>query len=176
MHYRKWLRQQTRAICSISGCNTLVKTQGLCYFHYQQLRSTIPTFSKRYTAIHNRLHRAFGKASEYPCYVCGTSADEWGCIANKTESTIRDGYLVHYSTNLEDYKPLCKSCHMLMDSSKGNTHHKSKLTSAIVIDLRKRHANGERLNYKELAQEYNVHRTTIQAAIKWKTWKHLPRE
>jgi hypothetical protein len=57
-------------------------------------------------AIHKRIHRTFGKASLYKCVDCKRTARDWslkkGCV---------------YSSNLSDFEPRCRKCHILIDGN-----------------------------------------------------------
>lgn len=53
----------------------------------------------------------------------------------------------------------------------GSKHYKAKLTVAVVLEARKRRANGERLD--ALAKEYGVVSSTLCLAIKGRTWKSV---
>lgn len=55
-------------------------------------------------AMHKRLHRWKGKASDFLCDVCGVQAQDW---SNETKE--------YY--DLEKYKPLCRSCHVKLDKN-----------------------------------------------------------
>ncbi len=54
--------------------------------------------------IHKRIHRKLGKASVLKCVDCGKKARDWS-NENGTE----------YSTNINNYKPRCRSCHVKKD-------------------------------------------------------------
>lgn len=63
------------------------------------------------------------------------------------------------------------------DAIKAGTHIKgekvasSKLTKEDVILMREMHA--ERISFKEIAEEFDVHRDTAYDAIVGRTWKHV---
>lgn len=54
----------------------------------------------------------------------------------------------------------------------GEGHHKAKLTEAIVRELRESFTD-DQLDTGELAERYGVSRTTILAAYKRQTWRHI---
>lgn len=58
-----------------------------------------------YRALHNRLVETRGRASEYPCADCGDPAKDWS----------HDGGAGAFSTNLDDYSPRCRRCHLAYD-------------------------------------------------------------
>ena len=53
----------------------------------------------------------------------------------------------------------------------GTAHTHAKLDDAQVRELRQRYSAGERL--KDLAEAFNVNKSTLQALFKGKTWKHI---
>jgi len=54
-------------------------------------------------AFHKRLHRKYGKASNFKCVDCGKKARDWSNEKGK------------FTLNEKDYKPRCRSCHCKMD-------------------------------------------------------------
>lgn len=56
--------------------------------------------------------------------------------------------------------------------NRGTEHYLAKLTDAKVVEMRRRWLAGETLN--ELAAAYGVNRAVAHAAIRRKTWKHVP--
>jgi hypothetical protein len=54
----------------------------------------------------------------------------------------------------------------------GTTHPLAKLTDALVIELRKRHADGEQI--RPLARSLGLDKATVSDAIKGKSWRHVP--
>jgi hypothetical protein len=57
-------------------------------------------------------------------------------------------------------------------SRMGEANPRSKLTAAIVQEMRARRAQGEAMF--SLAREFGVRHQTARAAIKRITWKHIP--
>ena len=57
-----------------------------------------------YWGVHARLRRERGSASNYECVTCTAPARTW---AYKEPTG--------FSSNLEDYRPMCSSCHILQD-------------------------------------------------------------
>ena len=55
---------------------------------------------------------------------------------------------------------------------KGEKHAKAKLTEQDVLDIRAKRAEGK--SFGKLAQEYGVHKRTIQDAVIGKNWGFLP--
>lgn len=54
----------------------------------------------------------------------------------------------------------------------GERASKSKLTAAKVLEIRRRHASGDRTAV--LADEFGVGHNAIRAIVRGHTWKHLP--
>jgi len=56
--------------------------------------------------------------------------------------------------------------------AKGSQNGRAKLTEDLVRDLRRRYAS-ENVSYRQLADELDMNRKTISAAIKGETWVHV---
>ena len=118
-----------------------------------------------YGALHLRVHKARGKASEYPCVDCGQPAYDWSRIHG------RDG------KSIWDYQPRCRKCHRGLggydDESqpRGEAHYAAKLTEAIVRECRARYADGE--SSTSLAVEFGVNQAAMSSAIRGATWKRI---
>lgn len=85
-----------------------------------QLRALDEAREKRqanpsYQGIHNALRRERGKASEHRCTQCDKQAQVWALIDGRGKSRFGTGKQGRYSTRLEDYMPLCRSCHRRYD-------------------------------------------------------------
>jgi site-specific recombinase XerD len=63
-------------------------------------------------AVHIRLRKARGKAADFPCVKCGQPAKEWAL--QNFVGTLPDPQ-GPYSTNLDDYAPMCWPCHRRWD-------------------------------------------------------------
>lgn len=70
-----------------------------------------------YNAVHLRLGKVYGKASEKVCADCGGVATEWAYNRSGVDETsaIRGGYEVTYSTDITQYDPCCGPCHYRRD-------------------------------------------------------------
>lgn len=58
-----------------------------------------------YTAVHQMLYKKRGRAADYPCFICEKPASDW---AYEQSGGLPFG-------NLDDYVPLCRSCHWMAD-------------------------------------------------------------
>ena len=144
---------------------------------WERSRTTLAPMKRKpkpsYSALHTRLYRARGKATDHACSSCGEPATGWACVRNKTIRGKSNRWSVMYSLDLSDYEPLCRTCHSVLDHVTGVNHPKAKLTAAIVRDLRARVADGERIPYKRLCRELGVNTTTLNNAITGKTWRSI---
>ena len=78
-------------------------------------------------ALHKRIYRKHGPASNHPCIDCGQKAKDWSNTGK-------------YTDRIEDYVPRCRSCHIKHDF----TDERRKKVSAIMT---KRHAANRKLNH-----------------------------
>jgi hypothetical protein len=70
-----------------------------------------------YIAVHARLRKMRGKASEYQC-PCGRQAQDWSYNnddPNELISLSKHSFGMRYSTDLDRYEALCKPCHKQKD-------------------------------------------------------------
>ena len=75
-----------------------------------------------YMAAHQRVHRAKGKASQYQCVDCTSTAAEWsynGGSPNELHgyASRRAATPSPYSGDPKDYSPRCRPCHKIHDRS-----------------------------------------------------------
>lgn len=70
--------------------------------------------SAQYQQAHNDLKRARGKASEYLCS-CGKPAQDWAYLYTGEPLRSPDDSRP-YSTNPDDYAPMCRKCHIRFDT------------------------------------------------------------
>jgi hypothetical protein len=69
-----------------------------------------------YHGMHNRVDVARGPASSYACLRCGGPAREWACTNfAKWEFSERRNIWHGYSTDVDEYDPLCTGCHRLQE-------------------------------------------------------------
>lgn len=115
-------------VCSV--CDAPHYCRGYCTRHYQrwrqhgnpEVRLTREWPQPTYWAVHLRLHRDRGSATNHLCARCLQPADEWAYDhtdpAPLTGPTKPDGSLVvRYSANPDCYQPMCHSCHITMDKA-----------------------------------------------------------
>ena len=67
-----------------------------------------------YDAIHLRIRKTYGKASEHKCIDCHKQAKHWSYSGPNYNT------LMPYSDNLDDYRPRCVPCHSIHDKKKGS--------------------------------------------------------
>lgn len=82
------------------------------------------THSTTYRAVHKRVQRAKGHASNHPCAHCTSTAEEWAYDHTDPAplvGTTGRGISAEYSTDLARYLPLCKPCHSRFDARRTNT-------------------------------------------------------
>lgn len=77
-------------------------------------------YSTTYRAVHKRVQRLRGRASNHPCGNCGKAAEEWAYDhsdpAPLTGATGgRRSTAAEYSADPARYVPLCKPCHSRRD-------------------------------------------------------------
>lgn len=115
--------------------------------------------SSEYVGIHNKVRRRFGPAKNYDCAACyRRQALDWACL---------DDY-----HNLDDYWPLCRSCHRTIDATElGSNNNQAKLTEDQVIDIKIRLAKGER--GVDIAKLYGVKRGAISMINRGHNWSHI---
>lgn len=71
----------------------------------------------------------------------------------------------------------CAPCHLAKTKGEGSgviqgeRNGRAKMTAAIVVELRRRHAAGEQ--FKPLAREFGLDKMTIKNAIRRRTWSHV---
>jgi hypothetical protein len=70
-----------------------------------------------YKAIHKRLRRLRGRASDHACVGCGGQAQEWSYDHNDLNEVqgVHRGRPVAVSDDPMHYQPRCSSCHRYYD-------------------------------------------------------------
>jgi hypothetical protein len=74
-------------------------------------------------ALHKRIHRRFGKASNKKCIDCNKKAHDWSSNTGK------------YSSKITDYSPRCRSCHVKKDKNWIKKYYDKK-TKVHVVHVR----------------------------------------
>lgn len=113
-------------------CGSPVKTRGRCMPCYLKWRKS-EEFTKKtgvdsdklptYEAVHQRVRKVFGAASQQTCVGCSSQAEQWaydGTDPTEVWSTQpwsnRNGAsIAAYSRYPEFYMPMCRSCHTKRD-------------------------------------------------------------
>lgn len=107
--------------CSVEGCETVSDNIGMCRKHGTRFRRYGNTTGKprrvvEYRAMHSRIQRARGKASEYACIDCGGTATQWAYRGDCPDERLsRHGF--RYSLNEWAYDPRCEPCHKRYDAA-----------------------------------------------------------
>lgn len=83
-------------------------------------------------------------------------------------------WLGTHSQNIQDSFNKGRSHGNRKNHPVGEAHHSTKLTVADVYDIRRRCDAG--VNQRQLAREYGVTPTAINAIAKRRSWRHLPDE
>jgi hypothetical protein len=70
-----------------------------------------------YRTAHLRVTRAKGSAAQHDCELCGGSAEQWAYDHSDPNEKIEetDWGPVAFSTDIERYQALCRSCHVKRD-------------------------------------------------------------
>lgn len=138
-YFRKWRYGYTGSpavsdrrpkSCSISDCDGTVEGLGYCSKHYARVKThgdpnyvTPPSEygsgdAVLYSAAHCRLRRIRGSASKYRCQHCNGEAKDWALDHERLGLDPTQRRM--YTTNLDDYIPLCRPCHGRYDSPSRN--------------------------------------------------------
>ena len=77
--------------------------------------------SEKYQAVHMRVRRVLGKASDHECVECGAQAYDHAYNGLDPDAVCdlsqRGKGLVTYSPDPAFYEPLCRSCHQIKDQA-----------------------------------------------------------
>lgn len=118
-------KRPSRGTCQFPGCESPHVARGFCDLHYRRvLKHDDPGHVRQqwagddagYTAVHVRLRKLRGDATEHACQQCASPADEWAYDHNDPDEH-RDPKRGPYSTDPDRYMPLCTPCHRKMDRS-----------------------------------------------------------
>lgn len=74
-----------------------------------------PEGRRNYTRVHAAVYRLNGNAKNWNCSNnCGNTAYDWAML--NTSKSIKQSKHYKWSENIEDYVPLCRSCHRNYDN------------------------------------------------------------
>ena len=110
-------------LCSYEPCATRTRSgREYCTRHGRNVEKygqPVRPVSETYQAVHKRLDRWRGKATNYSCIGCSVKADNWSYDhADEDERVeVRNGRTYVYSINLDHYHPMCFGCHTRLDHS-----------------------------------------------------------
>lgn len=123
-------RVNARRPCVIEGCEVLATAKGLCDKHYRRLlKHGDPLRDAKsggqrgahvsYSGAHLRVKTDRGDASNYPCDVCGSPAQQWAYDHLDPHELFDPragrGKGRTYSAKSEHYRPMCARCHVSYD-------------------------------------------------------------
>lgn len=128
-----------RKECSVKGCDRPSRSNGtgkFCDMHYYRMRrrgdvnfeyqgDSHPAWvgdEVGYRAMHNRVAKACGKASNYRCVDCDAAANQWSYSHSDPNEKI-DSRNIKYSTDIGHYRPRCYSCHVKLDGTPRQRMH-----------------------------------------------------
>ena len=139
-------REPRPPLCSLPGCDRPTHARGLCGTHYDRALATGSTDDPvhktgpehaawrgddaGYAAVHQRLKRIRGKASDHECE-CGSPAKHWAydhTCPNEKWAT-RRGREVPYSTDLNHYQPMCLPCHVAIDRAHSKNREEARASA-----------------------------------------------
>lgn len=139
-HYARFLTHGTVELapppttCSVDGCAREHYVRGFCSRHYRAKlaygdplgapgRATgerSPRWKGAragYAAVHDRIERRRGKASDHACVGCGGKARDWAYDYKCPDEVVWPERNLVYSHDVDRYQPMCTSCHRLQDNA-----------------------------------------------------------
>jgi len=128
-HYQRWRATGAapqsavggyRQTCTVKECTNKHMGRGYCSMHSQRFRrhgDPLHVAEPGYTALHMKIGKDRGAASNYECAHCGGRAAHWAYDHLDPDERIgKDhGRMLPYSLDLDHYMPLCLSCHKRFD-------------------------------------------------------------
>lgn len=152
MHWQRWRKYgdpmfvkrsgvdfNVKATCSVDGCEKPHHALGFCNKHHIRFKKygnpfhVEPTTGRppkgeypSWYAIHKRLSRERGPASDFDCVDCEKRAEEWSYDygdARELESQVF-GSTLAYSLDLRHYFPRCVQCHRRYDAANGRARER----------------------------------------------------
>jgi hypothetical protein len=93
--------------------------------------------SNDYGNFHSRLRRRLGRADAHLCTACGAPAQQWAYDHADPNEHIdaRTGNV--YSIDEAYYKPMCRTCHRVVDAGWATAHREYRRTLPVYADPRK---------------------------------------
>lgn len=171
---------QKETVCSITGCEKSVKSLGWCsmhcarfyrhgdpYTHIHQRDRDLSTGKDHwnwtgdevsYFAMHQRLRRLRGRASQMKCVDCDRAAQQWS-YSRRGGDRQREGQWGPYSISIDDYEPRCIKCHKrhdLADNKGWGRHFDADKVAQEYLAGR---------GYKAIAKDLRVSKARIKAAL-----------
>lgn len=123
--------------CVVWQCHRKISSRGMCKVHDQQMRRkgevNVGMFTAgsrmentaqwigdtcTYNTMHWRLRKHYGSARDYDCFTCGGDAEHWALYYEPVEKRIDPQTGFPFSTDYDDYRPLCRSCHNRLDKGR----------------------------------------------------------
>jgi len=188
--------------CSVEGCNRMEVAKQLCGKHYQRWRKFGDPFVTNISRLDIPFDEWFWQQiivdERTNCWVWQLALVTQGygqvSIKHKSYRAHRIAYELFYKESTQG-KLVCHICdnppcinpeHLFLGTAKENTqdmvkkqrhnhgerHHFAKLTKQAVLDMRKRHKQGN-ITIAQLASEYGVSPSSARKAIVGLMWRHI---
>lgn len=121
-----------KGACGVDGCERPYHANGYCGLHGRRVQKhgnphTVPPITGRpikgdvpsWDAVHKRLSREIGSATESVCVDCQGPAQEWSyTYAADADELIDTRLRLAYSLDLTHYVPRCVRCHRRFDTAR----------------------------------------------------------
>lgn len=205
-HYQRWrahgdvmtdrVRLPKGTLCAAKDCDRPNSSFGYCGMHHRRVvkhgnphtlgQSGRPLTGEHpgWDAIHKRIFRERGKATQYACVDCAGPAREWsynGEDPNEITGTV-GRFKLPYSLDLAHYEPRCTPCHRNFDNAiryaqgrmptnRGERAGGAKFTMAQVIAMRDQDSAG--VPRSEIEKQFSISQSYLARIIKRETWRHV---
>jgi len=110
----------------------------------------------KYGSLHARIGRERGAATECEMRTevgCASETYEWAHVHGTD------------AQDVNNYRQLCKSCHVTYDNQRGAGHAMSKLTWEQADEIRERYGRGA-VSQRALADEFGVGQTAVSRIVR----------